>query len=98
MTTKRKTVFLSTVFIAIPLLLGNVVLRSEKSRSFEQTYEDVRQATDAAYRDGLFQGKLAAARGPKPIPSVGRWNDDKDRSSFAAGYKEGYEQQGARKR
>jgi hypothetical protein len=98
MTRKRRTVFLSTVFIAIPLLVGNVILRPGRPRSSERINGDVRQATNAAYRDGLFQGKLAAARGAKPIPSVGRWNGEKDRSSFAAGYKEGYEQQEARKR
>ena len=98
MTRKRRTVFLSSVFIAIPLLVGNVILRFGSPRSSEHINGDVRQATNAAYRDGLFQGELAAARGAKPIPSVGRWADEKDRSSFAAGYKEGYEQQGARKR
>jgi len=97
MTRKRRTVFLSIVFIAIPLLVGNGILRYGKPRSSEQIYDDVRQATNAAYRDGLFQGKLAAARGAKPIPSVGRWNDDKDRSFFVAGYVQGHKQVSADK-
>ena len=50
----------------------------------------VSQATDGAFRDGLFLGKLAAERGAKPHVAVGRWATVEDRASFTAGYQRGY--------
>ncbi len=52
------------------------------------------EATDAAFRDGLYQGKLAAERGREPRPSsgYGRWHSDQDLASFVAGYQQGYAQ------
>ena len=51
---------------------------------------EVNQATDAAYRDGLFLGQFDANRGRTPHMCVGRWSTASDRSSFAAGYEAGY--------
>jgi hypothetical protein len=48
------------------------------------------EATDGAFRDGLYQGELAATRGSVPHISSGRWATDKDRASFAFGYEHGY--------
>ena len=47
-------------------------------------------ANNAAYRDGLQLGKLAAGRGNKPPAPMGRWTRTEDRASFAAGYDQGY--------
>ena len=47
-------------------------------------------ANNAAYRDGLQSGKLAAERGNKPQVPTGRWTRTEDRASFAAGYDQGY--------
>ena len=41
---------------------------------------------DGAVRDGLYLGRLAAERGV----AVGRWANLQDRSSFTAGYQQGY--------
>ena len=98
MSRKKKAVFLSAVFIAIPVVAGKAILHSERFRSSELVSDEVSHATDAAYRDGLFQGKLAAERGRKPIPNVGRWSSGEDRSSFVAGYTQGYQQQPAGRR
>ena len=98
MSMEKRAVFLSAVFVAIPLLAGKAILQSGKFHSSELVSDEVRHATDAAYRDGLFQGKLAAARGNKAIPSVGRWSSSEDRSSFVAGYTQGYQQQLAARR
>ena len=56
-------------------------------------------ATDAAFRDGLYQGKLAAESGRESRPNIGygRWHDDEDLSSFVAGYQQGYGQARAAK-
>ncbi|MGH9498061.1 MAG: hypothetical protein ACRD3L_02875 [Terriglobales bacterium] len=48
------------------------------------------QASDGAYRDGLFQGKIDATRGRQPHLTSGRWSTDLDRASFISGYRRGY--------
>ena len=45
---------------------------------------------DAPYRDGLFQGRLAALRGGENRPSVGRWSSDDARAHFIQGYEQAY--------
>ncbi len=47
---------------------------------------------DAPYRDGLYQGRLAAERGGENRPSVGRWNGDEERARFVQGYEDAYPQ------
>lgn len=58
---------------------------SVKSRAASQS-----RATDAslaaAYRDGLYVGKLAAQRGEQRLAPVGRWSGQDDRDAFLAGY------------
>jgi hypothetical protein len=44
------------------------------------------QATNAAFRDGMFQGKLDIQNGNKLHLGSGRWSADADRTSFIAGY------------
>ena len=44
----------------------------------------------AAFRDGMFQARLAAQGGEKPHLSAGRWSSDADRRDFVAGYQQGY--------
>jgi len=42
----------------------------------------------AAYRDGLYVGKLAAQRGGQRLAPVGRWSTQNDREAFLAGYEQ----------
>jgi hypothetical protein len=42
----------------------------------------------AAYRDGLYVGKLAAQRGEQRLAPVGRWAAQSDRDAFSAGYEQ----------
>ena len=49
-------------------------------------------ATDGAFRDGLYLGKLSAQQGQPPRAAIGRWSTNHDRSLFAAGYRRGYEE------
>lgn len=44
---------------------------------------------DAAFRDGLYLGRLAQAENRTMRPPVGRWATEKDRASFAAGFRQG---------
>lgn len=48
------------------------------------------QATDAAYRDGLFLGRFDANQGRTQHICVGRWSTASDRDSFIVGYEAGY--------
>jgi hypothetical protein len=49
-------------------------------------------ATNAAFRDGLYLGGLAAQRGEEPRIAEGRWSSQPDRASFTVGYHQGYDQ------
>lgn len=52
----------------------------------------MRGATNGAFRDGAYLGKLAAERGEQPHVAFGRWRDILDRKSFVEGYESGYRQ------
>jgi hypothetical protein len=49
----------------------------------------VEMAGDAAYRDGLFLGKLNREGRPHMLAPVGRWSTETDRASFVQGYRQG---------
>jgi hypothetical protein len=51
------------------------------------------QASNGAFRDGLYLGKLAAEGGDQYRIAVGRWARTDDRTSFASGYDQGYKGQ-----
>jgi hypothetical protein len=42
----------------------------------------------AAYRDGLYVGKLVAQRGEQHLAPVGRWATQTDRDAFLAGFEQ----------
>lgn len=48
-------------------------------------------ATNAAFRDGLFLGKLARQQRTSQHISRGRWSNDDDRTAFEQGYAAGYQ-------
>ena len=52
-------------------------------------------AVDGAFRDGLYLGKLARTAKSSMHPPVGRWSTEKDRASFVAGYRQGFNDQNA---
>jgi hypothetical protein len=58
--------------------------------------EVVRFASNGAFRDGLYQGKLDAQRGAEPHIRSTRWSAEPDRMAFASGYKLGYQDTGSR--
>ncbi len=51
---------------------------------------EVKQVTDAAFRDGLYQAKLDVEDGRKPHPAMGRWSSAEARASFLTGYRSGF--------
>ena len=50
----------------------------------------VNNPADAAFRDGLFQGRLDAERSRRQHLLIGRWSGGADRRSFVAGYLQAY--------
>jgi hypothetical protein len=52
--------------------------------------EETAQATNAAFRDGLFLGQRDAKEGRQHQPTTSRWTAEADRRDFAAGYRLGY--------
>ena len=77
----------SPLFLTIGIAVGLVVGLSARS---PQVDTHNRQATDAAFRDGMFQAKLDVQSGRKPHVASGRWNTNADRALFIAGYQQGY--------
>ena len=85
---------LPIVTIVIALCLGAAVAMIQSGRGSDgwqsSSIQTVR-ATSAPYRDGLYLGKLAAARGGESQISTGRWTTEADRASFKAGFQQGYD-------
>jgi len=46
--------------------------------------------TDAAYRDGVFQGKQSAERNASHHAPIGRWSAKTDQAAFTKGFEEAY--------
>ena len=56
----------------------------------EQELNEVDQATDGAYRDGLYCGRLDRSSSKSEHATWGRWSNDLDRRAFVQGYRRGY--------
>lgn len=65
---------------------------AQRTVSSSTSVSSASQTSDAAYRDGIYIGKIHAERGTQPHVASGRWNDEKDRQNFAAGYWKAYQQ------
>ena len=85
---KKLSAYLSLA--VIPFGAAMVKLARSASPAKQVGIVDATQESDGAYRDGVFLGSLDAENDRKVRPSVGRWNDPKDRASFLAGYQRGY--------
>lgn len=81
---------LFTGVLAVAVCLGTTAMLTNSSRAARRNQSADAQAADGAFRDGLYLGKLAAERGRPLYPPSGRWSTEKDRASFVAGYRRGY--------
>lgn len=81
------------LFVAFSIGAASGSLMARGARQSQPVAEDMSQATNAAFRDGLHLGRLDAEKRAEPHVSVGRWNTDSDRKSFSAGYHVGYKQE-----
>ena len=84
-----KAFSLFALVVALGLWTASV-LRTDHGNEFSGTGVTAAQNSDGAFRDGLYLGKLAAESGVQSHVAIGRWATREDRSSFAAGYEEGY--------
>jgi hypothetical protein len=76
--------------------------RTSFAAGYEQGYNkffnanlNTAQATNAAFRDGLFLGGLAARHGDESQIAVGRWATSQDPLSFTMGSQQGYAKSGS---
>lgn len=79
---------MSVLMLGIAIGAGASTMVSGVRANVRDTH--ISQHADAAYRDGLFLGRLDARQGRAAHISVGRWSTASDRNSFAAGYQAGY--------
>ena len=84
-----KALSLFALVVALGMGIASV-LRTDHGNQVSNPSVTTAQITDGAFRDGLYLGKLAAARGTESHAAIGRWATPEDRSSFAAGYQQGY--------
>jgi hypothetical protein len=88
---RRKMKRLSTYVLASVICLGTTAVLAISSRNVKfNASVEAALASDGAFRDGLYLGKLAAESGQPPRAAIGRWSTDQDRSAFATGYRHGY--------
>ena len=78
---------ISLFALALTLGMGTASMLNTDNQNSNQA---VVQNADAAFRDGLYLGKLAAQAGAEPHVARGRWATPGDRVLFSAGYQEGY--------
>jgi hypothetical protein len=92
---RKISVYISLVVIPLGAATGGLVRKAGHAKQVSSV--EATQETDAAFRDGFYLGRLDAEDARKVRPSIGRWNDPKDRASFLAGYQRGYEEARATK-
>jgi hypothetical protein len=81
-----------TFTVALAVCLGTAALLANRGRAAGSVQSvEAQMATDGAFRDGLYVGRLAAEHGRPLRPQIGRWSDERDRASFVAGYRRGYD-------
>lgn len=84
---KRLSLFASVIALG----MGTAsLLRGDRRVAYFSANDNVAQATNGAFRDGLYLGRLAAERGIAPRVARGRWATAEDQASFTAGYERGY--------
>jgi len=74
------------VLLATGLAFTGVIAIGTTDR---QRGTEAQMATDGAFRDGLFVGRWNAEQGRSSPAPIGRWSRQRDRESFAAGYRRG---------
>ena len=69
---------------------GAALTKSASANTLAANISTVQHGTDAAFHDGLFQGKRDADEGRLRHVSTGRWATETNRLQFQAGYDAGF--------
>jgi hypothetical protein len=73
------------------LCIGAVAtVQSSRHNKSQNVNDNTSQISSAAFRDGLFLGRLAAEHGEAPHIATGRWKTQDDQALFVTGYQRGY--------
>jgi hypothetical protein len=83
---------LLTYVLAMGCVGTSAMMVVSRDTTLQKKTANVERNNDAAYRDGLYIGRLAQAAKRPMRPPVGRWSTEKDRASFAAGFRQGLEE------
>ncbi|MGA8491993.1 MAG: hypothetical protein WB711_16320 [Terriglobales bacterium] len=78
---------ISLFALALTLGMGTASLLNTENRTSNPT---TAATMDAAFRDGMYLGKLAAESGAERHIARGRWATVEDRALFSAGYQQAY--------
>jgi len=78
--------------LAMGLVGTSAAMLVSRDMTLQSRGADIQLNNDAAYRDGLYLGRLAQAAKRPMRPPIGRWSNEKDRASFAAGFQQGFGQ------
>lgn len=81
--------FLFVIALALSASWAARLQSTERQSASLDANTNAAQATNAAFRDGLYLGKLAAELGSESHVTTGRWATNQERISFAAGYQQG---------
>jgi hypothetical protein len=88
-----KTLFLLAVGTALGMGTASMLHAGHPNQfagSSATAAQNIIQTNDAAFRDGLYLGRIAAKAGAAPYIAIARWSAAEDRTSFTAGYQRGY--------
>ena len=79
-----------TSIAVVALCLGTIaMIHSGNTGEAKLKPVTTSQVASAPYRDGLYEGKLAAENGVNRGAPRARWAREDDRGAFAAGFQEG---------
>lgn len=81
---------LLTYILAMGCVGTSALLVNRDMTTRQKQSADAQLMNDAAFRDGLYLGQLAHAANRHMRPPIARWSTEKDRASFAAGYRQGF--------
>lgn len=83
---------LSLYVFATALVLGLAasVFTGAVTGRLQSASAQLDRATNAAFRDGLYVGKLDAVQGKRPHLGSGRWANEADRRNYIDGYQRGF--------
>src|ERR1700758_5284820 len=76
--------------MAVALGIATLLLTGAITSATQSATAQLDRATNGAFRDGLYLGKLDASQGNRPHLGSGRWSNEVDRRNYIEGYQTGF--------